>query len=1055
MVPLIDASLSHVRTVLSVLVLILISGTYAYLAIPKESDPDVNIPIVYVSMGIEGISPDDSERLLLRPVEQQLSTIEGVKEMRSTAYQGGGNVILEFTAGFDIDKALQDVREKMDDARPDLPDSMDSEPSVHEVNFSLFPVLVVTLSGDVPERTLLKLARDLQEEIEGISTVLEAPIAGNRDELLEIIVDPEQLESYRLDGPAIIEFFNRSNRLVAAGNLNTAEGSFAVKVPGLFESLLDVMNMPLQTSGDSAITVKDIAEIRRTFKDPENFARLNGERAIAIEVVKRSGENIIDTIEAVKTVVARESLNWPKSVQISFTQDRSSDIRNMLADLQNNMISAVLLVMIVIIAALGLRASGLVGVAIPGAFLSGILFLYISGLTVNIVVLFSLILSVGMLVDGAIVVTEYADRKMTEGLNRKDAYAEAAKRMAWPITASTATTLAAFAPLLFWPGMVGEFMKYMPITLLAVLGSSLAMALIFVPALGSLIGKPGAVDAKSLQNLRAAEDGNLDEITGFTGWYLRRLRTALRRPALVILAAFLMLAGTIAVYATYGKGVEFFPTIEPDAANILVHARGNLSIYEQDALIREVESRIKDVQGIENTYTRAGKAAQQGADLAADVIGQIQIEFTHWDTRKPANEILEEIRRRTANLSGIHVETQKQEAGPPGGKAVQIDVASRYPEKLDAMTDLVLGLLRQDPDFIDIEDSRPLPGIDWELQVDRVQAAKFGLDLSTIGQYVRLVTNGLIIGEYRPNDSDEEIDIVIRHDADTRNLDQLDRIRIQSGNGSVPISSFVGRIAQPAVGTIHRTDQRRVVTIKADLPPGLNINDKVTGLKNWLETHADQLDPAVEFNFKGEDEDQRESETFLVNAFGVALFIMAVILVTQFNSFYSALLILSAVIMSTIGVLLGLLLTGQPFGIVMSGVGVIALAGIIVNNNIVLIDTYDYIRKTCSGMDAVLRTGAQRLRPVLLTTITTILGLLPMVFQINIDFIGREVSIGAPSTQWWVQLSTAIAFGLTFSTILTLIITPCALMLRENFQVWRTTRREKKASVPDPDPVHD
>jgi multidrug efflux pump len=368
---------------------------------------------------------------------------------------------------------------------------------------------------------------------------------------------------------------------------------------------------------------------------------------------------------------------------------------------------------------------------------------------------------------------------------------------------------------------------------------------------------------------------------------------------------------------------------------------------------------------------------------------------------------------------------------------VQIEIASRYPEKLNPMTELVLNKLREDGDFIDIEDSRPLPGIDWEMKVDRVQAAKFGLDISLIGQYIRLVTNGLEIAEYRPNDSDDEIDIVIRHETDERSLDQLERVRIETGNGSVPISSFVTREPIPATGTINRTDQRRVVIVKADLPPGVNINEKVEGLKQWMSENRNLLDPAVQFNFKGEDEDQRESQEFLMVAFGVALFMMAVILVTQFNSFYSAALILSAVIMSTIGVLLGLLITGQPFGIVMGGVGVIALAGIIVNNNIILIDTHDHLKLKFSGAEAIIRTGAQRLRPVLLTTGTTVLGLLPMVFQLNIDFIGREVSIGAPSTQWWVQLSTAIAFGLTFSTILTLIVTPCALMVRENFMAWR------------------
>ncbi len=1049
MAPIIDASLSHVRTVLSVFLLLIIAGTYSYLAIPKESSPDIDIPQIYVSTYLEGISPDDSERLLIRPLEQEMSTIEGIKEMRSTAYQGGGFVLLEFQAGFDKDKALDDVQKAVDQVRPDLPDEVD-EPKVTEVNFSLFPVLIVTLSGDVPERALLRLARDLQDKIEGISSVLEAGIAGDREELVEIIVKPELLESYGLDGVQILDFFNRSNRLVAAGNLDTGAGRFAIEVPGLFESVFDIMNMPLRVSGDSAITVGDIAEIRRTFKDPENFARLNGERAIAIEVVKRSGENIIDTIEAVRKIVETEQKLWPDNVEVAYTQDESKTIRTMLADLQNNVISAILLVMIVVVWALGVRAAGLVGVAIPGAFLTGILVIFTMGLTVNIVVLFSLILSTGMLVDGAIVVVELADRKMAEGLPRKEAYAIASKRMAWPITSSTATTLAAFAPLLFWPDVVGEFMKYMPITLIAVLSSSLLMALVFVPVMGALIGKPGAVDEKTQKMLAAAENGDLKEVKGFTGGYLKVLDTCLNRPSLVLLTSVVLLVGVMFAYGKFGKGVEFFPDIEPDFSTVLVHARGNLSIFEKDKLVREVERRVLETDGIKTVYTRSGGSAQKGSELAEDVVGQIQLQFKEWDERPPADEILDTIRKKTSDIAGIRIETQKQEGGPPTGKAVQVQLASRFPEKLDASAETVLAALEELGDFRDVEDSRPLPGIDWEMEVDRAQAAKFGLDLTTVGFYIRMVTNGLLVAEYRPDDSDDEIDIVVRHDTEDRTLDQLDRVRIegsQSGGGAIPISNFVERKAQPAVGTLNRVDQKRVVTVKADLPPGVNTNAKVEQVKNWLAENADKFDPDIEISFKGEDEDQKRSQAFLMNAFVVALFIMAIILVTQFNSFYSALLILTAVIMSTIGVMIGLMVTGQPFGIIMSGVGVIALAGIIVNNNIVLIDTFDILRRDYSDkMDVrelILRTGAQRLRPVLLTTVTTVVGLMPMVLQMNIDFVAREVSIGAPSTQWWAQLSTAVVFGLSFSTVLTLIVTPSALMLRENFGKSLSGRKSK------------
>ena len=1030
----IDAALVRSRTVLALLIFLLIAGTYAYKNIPKESSPDINIPILYVSMALEGISPDDAERLLLRPMEQELSSIEGVKKLKSTGYTGGGFIVLEFQAGFDSDQAIDDVQKAVDRAKSKLPDTIDRDPQVTEVNFSLFPVLVVTLSGQVPERSLVKVAQSLQEKIEGIGTVLEAKIAGDREELVEIIVNPILLESYGLRGSDILQFFARSNRLVAAGDLDTGVGRFAVKVPGLFESADDIMNMPLRTVGDSVIKVRDVAEIRQTFKDPANFARINGERAVALNIVKRTGENIIETIEAVRDVVEKEQQFWPEGLKVIYTLDESDDIRTRLSDLQNNMISAVLLVMIVVIAVMGVRASLLVGIAIPSAFLSGVLIIFLMGLTVNVVVLFGLILSVGMLVDGAIVVTELADRNIGEGMPRKKAYAEAAKTMAWPITASTATTLAAFAPLLFWPGIVGQFMQYMPITLIAVLGSSLFVALVFVPVLGSIFGRKDVqLNQKNVALTAAKSQEDLKSLTGPVRFYVALLKGALKFPILVLGATVGMLVLVQILYGSFGRGVEFFPNIEPKAASVLIHARGNLSVYEQDKLVREVEDQILDIEGIKVFYTEAGKQDEQGNDdIAADVIGKITLEFDDWDKRKSANNILKEIRARTENIAGLRVETQKRQEGPPSGKAVQIEIASRFPETLNPSVDIIMKALSADSDFIDLEDSRPLPGIEWEMQVDRAQASKFNIDISLIGDYIRMVTNGLKVTDYRPDGADDDVDVVIRHSAEQRTLDQLDRVRIETNQGSIPISNFVNRVPKQAVGTINRADQNRIFTVKANVKEGVNINDKVVGLKKWMTENYDQFDPRVKVNFIGEDEDQKEAQEFLMKAFVIALFAMALILVTQFNSFYSAFLILFAVVMSTIGVMIGLLVTQQPFGIVMSGIGVIALAGIVVNNNIVLIDTFDNHRKRGVAVkDAIIITGAQRLRPVLLTTVTTILGLMPMVLQMNIDFVNRSVSYGAPSTQWWVQLSTAIVFGLSFSTVLTLIVTPSALMFRE------------------------
>jgi multidrug efflux pump len=1043
---LIDAALSRSRTVIATLVLILAAGAFAYVSIPKESDPDVNIPIVYVSVIHEGISPEDSERLLIRPLEEEMRSIEGVKEMKATGYEGGAYVILEFDAGFDVDQALTDVRVAVDDARPELPDDSE-EPTVHEVNLSLFPVLVVTLSGEVPERTLQRLADELKGDIEGIPSVLEASIAGEREEVVEIVVDPMLSESYGLSLPSVLDLVSRSNRLIAAGAMDTGAGRFTIKVPGLFENLDDILNMPLKVSGDAVVRVRDIGEVRRTFKDRETYARVNGRPAVALEVSKRTGENVIDTIEQVRALVEAESAFWPEAVEVSFSQDKSTDIRRMLVDLQNNVISAILLVIIVVVGALGLRSAGLVGIAIPGSFLAGILVLYVAGLTVNIVVLFSLILAVGMLVDGAIVVTELADRKMAEGLDRREAYALAAKRMAWPIIASTATTLAAFLPLMFWPGVVGEFMKFLPITLIATLSASLLMALIFVPTLGAYFGKPGnAADAAALRSVADGEELDIRRISGSTGRYVRTLNRLLDRPGTVLLTAVAILIAVYYAYGTFGRGVEFFPSVEPDRAIVQVHARGNLSVAEKDGLVGSVEARILEMERanheFDSIYTRSGNQTDQ-RDQAEDVVGTISLEFTDWQTRRKASTILDEIVARTSDIAGIVVETQKEEGGPPTGKDVQVEIAARNPDLLAPAVKRVRAHMEDMAGLKDIEDSRPLPGIDWQITVDRAQALKYGVDVSLVGNALKLVTKGLKVDDTRQNEIRDEVDIIARYPDEYRTLDQLDQIRVQTENGLVPISNFVKREAKPKVGTISRVDSRRVMTVKANVHDGVLVDDMVHDIAAWIGTQ--DFNRGVEISFKGEDEESKKAAAFLSQAFMVALFLMTIILVTQFNSFYSAALILSAVIMSTVGVLIGLMVIGMPFGTVMNGISVVALAGIVVNNNIVLIDTFDRLKLTAKTQrEAILRTGAQRLRPVVLTSVTTILGLLPMVMGVNIDFVSREVTSGAPSTQWWIQLSSAIAFGLAFATVLTLLVTPCALMARANFQDWRARRRARR-----------
>jgi len=1026
---LIEAIVSRPRPVLLILVLLVVAGSVSYVFIPKEAEPDIVIPQIYVNVIHEGISPEDAERLLVRPLETELRSLDGLDEIRATAAEGSAVIILEFDAGFDADQALADVRERVDLARAELP-SDSEEPFVQEVSISMFPVLVVNLHGDVPERTLIAIARALRDEVESLPGVLDAEIGGDREELLEVIVDPVALETYQLGYEEILNYVSRNNRLVAAGVLDAGQGRFSVKIPGVFEGFEDLFTLPIKTDGLRTVTFGDVATVRRTFKDRTNYARLDGRPTVALEITKRSGANILEVVDSVTALVEAAKAQWPETVEVTITSDNSEQVRTMLNDLVNNVATAVVLVMVVVLGALGFRSAGLVGIAIPGSFLTGILVIDLIGYSMNIVVLFSLIMAVGMLVDGAIIVVESAQVNMSHGYSPRRAYTLAAQRMAWPVISSTATTLAAFFPLLFWPGLIGEFMVYLPMTLIATLTASLFMAILFVPAVGSLI--TGGADAKFDDSDRPVDvlgeaRQSLADARGFTAGYIDVVRAALARPVIVLLSAIALLAGSITLYALVGRGTEFFPEIEPELALLNVHARGDLSVDERDQLVRQVEDRILGMPEFESVYTRAG--TQLGNDVSEDVIGAIQISFVDWEQRRPADDILDEIRERTADLAGIVVEPQTEDPGVTQGKPIQIELASTDMQKLRAGVARVREAFAVVGDLIDVTDNLPLPGIDWTLRVDREQAARFGTDISTIGSAVQLVTNGIMIGDYRPDDADDEVDIRVRFPESMRNIAQLDALTVNTSQGSVPIGNFVERSASPRVGNIQRTDGVRTLTVEADVPDGVLSDDKVRELESYFAS-AGNWDPDVRIRFKGEAEDQAEATEFLSRAFMAALFIMAVILVIQFNSFYQSLLILTAVLFSTIGVLLGLLVTDQPFGIVMSGIGVISLAGIIVNNNIVLIDTFNRLRAAgAEAVEAAVLTCAQRLRPVLLTTVTTILGLIPMVFGLNIDLVHRHVELGGPSTQWWTQLATAVAGGLAFATVLTLIVTPSLLVL--------------------------
>ena len=1025
----IDAAFSRARTVVSIFLVFLLAGTLAYQTIPKEAEPDIPIPIIYVSSTLDGISPEDAERLLVKPIEKVLQTIEGVKEIRSTASEGRASVVLEFNAGFDNEQALADVEEEVDAIENDLPP--DATTKVVEINLALFPVVTLLLSGDVPDRALNQLAKRLQDEIESLPPVLEVELSGYRDEVVEAVVDSSTIEAYGLSLLEVGNLIRSNNLLVAPGALDSGVGRMVLKVPGVVESIEDMYDMPIKVDGNRVLTVGDVAEIRRTFVDPQGFARLNGTRSLALEVKKRSGANIIETIGMVRVLAerAQELPEWPEGVTVTFQQDKSEQIKTMLSDLENNVVTAIVLVMIVIILAMGWRPSLLVGLSIPGSFLAAMVILQALGFTLNIVVLFSLILVVGMLVDGAIVTVELAERRLAAGDSPREAFSAAAKRMTWPIIASTATTLMVFMPLTVWPGIVGEFMKYLPMTAIVTLACALFMALIFVPVLGMVLSRKRKKELKP----DIAESGNLDSLSGPAGGYYKTLAFMVRHPAKVLFLALVGIGSTYAAYGAFGKGVEFFPAIEPEFLQVQVQARGDLSVRERDDLVMRVEDQVLGTSGLESVYSRTLNPAAVDDQLPVGTIGVIQIELADWQERRKAELIIEELREKTAKVPGIQVQVRKQEGGPGAGKPIDIQVAGNNLDRLDKAVEQILTMMGSVEGIEDIEDSRALPSIEWQVDVDRKRAAQYGANVGLLGNSIKMVTSGVVLTEYRPDDTDEELEIRLRFPPEQRSLDELSRLRVPTALGSVPASNFIQITPQQKTGNIERVDSTRVLTIQAGVEEGLLADDVIGQLKELI---AQSSFPAgVEVNFKGQDADQQEAMSFLGGAFVTALFLMTLILVTQFNSFYQAGLVMSAIVFSTAGVFLGLMITAQPFGIVMCGIGVISLAGIVVNNNIVLIDTYNGMRKqNVAPMEAILRTSVQRARPVLLTSITTILGLMPMVFALTIKIFEMEVLVGAPSSQWWTQLSSTIAGGMAFATLLTLFLTPCLLMLRENLR---------------------
>jgi len=773
--------------------------------------------------------------------------------------------------------------------------------------------------------------------------------------------------------------------------------------------------------------------------------------------------------------VAEVQESWPSELQeairVDLTLDQSNQVRNMVQQLEGSVLTAIALVMIVVLASLGTRSALLVGFAIPTSFLLCFILLGIMGISISNIVMFGLILAVGMLVDGAIVVVEYADRRLEEGAEPMEAFTDAAKRMFWPIISSTATTLCAFLPMLFWPGVPGQFMGMLPVTLIFVLSASLIVALIYLPVMGGVSGRVSRVISATSEGLRgvnimlfgaamfiffamstSALMGSVSR-KGFRG----RIKAGHRRtafghfikfiagnpimPLAAIGAVGVFVAVTFTTFAANNNGVEFFVESETEQAIVFVRARGNLSLGEKDALVKQVEEQVATVDGIISIFAFAGEGGLNtnngGASGPLDTIGQIQIELAEWGARRDDIEILDEMQAKMDAIPGIYTEVLSQDRGPAGGKPLNLRLKGDTWAELQEATAIARAKFEQTEGLILIEDTLPLPGIDWQIDVDVEAAGRFQADVATVGAMVQLVTRGLLLDTMRVDSSDEEIEIRVRLPEEERVLSTLDNLKVRTPDGLIPLSNFISRKPVAKLGQIDRIAQTRFFDVKADVAPGLtteegavmNANERIEYITNWI-TEEQPFPASVSFEWAGDTEEEAESQAFLSSAFLAALGLMFIILLAQFNSFYNSVLVLLAVILSTTGVLIGMLVMDQAFSIIMTGTGIVALAGIVVNNNIVLIDTYQEYSRYMPRLEAITRTAEARIRPVLLTTITTMAGLAPMMFGLSLDFIGGGYSVDSPTALWWKQLATAVVFGLGVATVLTLVLTPALLALR-------------------------
>ncbi|MBK6264293.1 efflux RND transporter permease subunit [Marivirga sp. S37H4] len=1103
-------SVGNRTTVYVLTFIIVILGIFSYINLPKENFPEITQPTIYVGTMHPGNSPADMEKLITRPLEKEINTISSVDNIQSTSVQDFSTIIVEFTTDTDVQKALQEVKDAVDKARSELPSDLDEEPNVFELNVSEFPILNINLSGNYSVETLNDYAEYLEEEIEKFPEMSKAEIRGVDEKEVRIMVDPLKMEARKVSFSDIENAVQAENMTMSGGNIKMGDIRRTVAISGEYTDPKQLENLIIKNENARIVYLKDIAEIAFDYKEKQSYARLNNKAVVMVDAVKRSGENLLILTDKIYEVVDKAKKEvFPDGLEVVITNDQSQQTRDQVSSLENNIISGVILVVLVLLFFLGSRNALFVGVAIPMSMFMAFMILGALGITINMIVLFSLIMALGMLVDNGIVVVENVYRLMEEGYSPIQATKIGVGEVALPIISSTATTLAAFLPLAFWPGLIGEFMKYLPITLIITLGSSLFVALVINPVfIASFMKLDGDEELNTRRIWRVAGIaivlgivfillkvfviGNLLVLFGLLGLlnsfilmpasrkfqrsflpslerlYSRTLAFAVRgyNPYFFLGGTVVALIGSLMLLGVFTPNVLFFPENEPKYVNVFIEFPVGTDVEHTNEFSLKIEDQVKDVitpysDIVESVVTSVGKGASDPGDPTAvgqsetPNKGRITVNFVEFKYRDgiSTTKVMNEIREAVSDYPGVSITVDKDAAGPPTGKPINIEVTGEDFDELIKLTERLTVFINQlnisgiERLQNDLETGKP----ELKINIDREKARRFGLSSFTIANEIRTGLFGKEISKYKEGEDDYEIQLrysdEYRYDVDALINKKITYRDQASGKiNQVPISAVADVSYTSTYGSINRKDLNRVVTVYSNVLDGYNatnINEQIeVALRDF------QIPTGYTVKFTGEQEEQEKEMAFLSQALLFAVFLIFLIIVAQFNKMTAPFIIMSSVIFSTIGVFLGLVIFQMDFIVVMTMIGIISLAGIVVNNAIVLIDFIE-ISKINTKMnleegesltyqmvkDAVMEAGKTRLRPVLLTAITTVLGLIPLAIGFNFDFIGLFTSydpdfyIGGDSVMFWEPICWTIIFGLTFATFLTLIIVPVMYLI--------------------------